>query len=300
MFDFSPKLDADLIWNAYTTQYPPVCKTRLITMRHRLDAFIQWLAGRGVSRAGQISLELQNEYASRIISEIGNTQQDHINSLRRILSCSDITVFEKIHARRHKSVSHDIFDEKEIALLLKNTDGWIRDIFVTGLYSGLRKKDICLLEKSQIDMDRWIIKLRTHKTKTLIEIPVLPPLRTYLTAAIAKSANEYVFPELAAWYKRDPSSISFYFCKFLAKSGIINVRKPDQTRKYKVNLKGIHSLRHTFAYMCGKTNLPIGLLQATLGHASPKMTELYMRHATEQDRQRCMEKIKSVFQEVEK
>jgi len=91
-----------------------------------------------------------------------------------------------------------------------------------------------------------MIKLRTHKTKTLIEIPVLPPLRTYLNDAIAKSENEYVFPELAAWYKRDPSSISFYFCKYLAKSGIINVRKPDQTRKYKVNRKGIHSLRHTF------------------------------------------------------
>jgi len=107
---------------------------------HRLDAFVQWLAARGVYRSGQISLELQNEYASCILSEIGNTQQDHINSLRRIFSCSDITVFEKIHARRHKSVSHDIFDEKEIALLLKTTDGWIRDIFVTGLYSGLRKK----------------------------------------------------------------------------------------------------------------------------------------------------------------
>jgi len=108
-----------------------------------------------------------------------------------------------------------------------------------------------------------MIKLRTHKTKTLIEIPVLPPLRTYLNDAIAKSENEYVFPELAAWYKRDPSSISFYFCKYLAKSGIINVRKPDQTRKYKVNRKGIHSLRHTFVPKKGKN----GLSATVKGHA---------------------------------
>lgn len=43
----------------------------------------------------------------------------------------------------------------------------------------------------------------------------------------------------------------------------------------------IHDLRHTFGVHCAQAGVPIVRLQKLLGHASPHMTQRYMKHAPE-------------------
>ena len=44
-----------------------------------------------------------------------------------------------------------------------------------------------------------------------------------------------------------------------------------------------HDLRHTFGTLCASSGIPVGDIQAYMGHASPSTTEIYMHFAPKHD-----------------
>lgn len=286
------------VWDHFTKQTQQSAR-RLQLHEYWVKHFINWLLSRGIRRYYGITPAIQREYVALLMSKPGMTQRDRINGIRKVFEMSNIYIFDfnriKIKIPRRQSIPHDIFTDEDLRLIRENATGYIRDIYMVGLYTGLRKKDICLMQKGNVHLDTWQIALKMHKTQKEVEIPILYPLRDYLSEAISKSQSEYVFPELAQMYQEKPYKITHNFIYFLRKIGIKDIRQRDSSRKLSANRKGIHSLRHTFAYICGKSGIPPLMLQATMGHASPKMTEHYMRHATEEDKRRCLEKINNTF-----
>ena len=181
------------------------------------------------------------------------------------------------------SESRDAFTTAELKLINDNMDSFVKPIFVIGICTGLSRGDICTLRWDEIIDGHWIVR-RRRKTGVHLEIPILPPLATFLReqkAALSETKykdTEYVLPEHAKMYLENPAGLSYRFKKFLEGLGIKTTRQiPNRARVS--SIKDIHSLRHTFAYLAGCYNVPLSVVQSILGHMSPEMTKHYQAHA---------------------
>ena len=113
--------------------------------------------------------------------------------------------------------------------------------------------------------------------------PHLPPLSRYL-AKLARG-GDFVHPELAAMYKANKSGISYRVRKFLeAEPLMFKTTKKIEGRDRAVSVLDVHSLRHTFCYLCGVYNVPMSIVQSVVGHMDEGMTRQYMAHVSDQDK----------------
>lgn len=187
----------------------------------------------------------------------------------------------------------DIYSPEEIRMISDKTRGtYLFPIVIVGTCTGLRKGDICKLKWSSV-IGSWLHIKKLEKTGNKVDIPIVPALGEYL--ATLERSGEYVFPELSRLYSSDDCKISTDFKKILNSCGIIN-RTKVEGRSRGVSTKDIYSLRHTFAYIAGKNRIPFPIVQSVLGHMSPKMTELYMRHANLEDKRNSIEQMSFPFE----
>ena len=177
---------------------------------------------------------------------------------------------------------HEAYTLEELKLIFDNADKDLHALFMIGLFSGLRLGDICNLKKSSISFDRHFIYIRRQrKTGGAANIPMHSYLESYLRGIIDfESDSEYLIPNLATAYQRNPSTVSNCATRFLKNLGIETKKKiPGRTQM--VNAKGIHSLRHTFCSIAGVCGIPETVVQSIVGHMTPEMTKLYSRHVEE-------------------
>mgnify|MGYP000637511969 CR=1 FL=1 len=188
------------------------------------------------------------------------------------------------------SESRDAFTPAELKLISDNLDPFVRPLFLIGICTGLSEGDICTLRWSEIRDERWIIR-RRRKTGAALEIPILPPLASFLNEQKSISAaGEYVLPEHAAMYQNNPSGISYRVKSFLDGLGIQTTRTA-RNRSRASSVKDVHSLRHTFAYLAGCYQIPLPVVQSILGHMSPEMTKHYQAHADREAKEKYLAKM---------
>lgn len=173
----------------------------------------------------------------------------------------------------------EIFTEKELKCIRENADDFILPLFLIGITTALREGDICTLRWKEIDLDNNVITRKMQKTRHTVEIPIMPPLRTFLIEQQEKSGDsEFVLPEHAAMYLDNRTGISFRVKRFLENIGINTTRKVEN-RHRAISVKDLHSLRHCFCYYAGAYGIPFLVVKDIVGHVSPQMTELYQSHA---------------------
>jgi len=188
--------------------------------------------------------------------------------------------FKEIDKLSNEAVDREAFTPEELRIIgEKSKDTWLYPLFLTGICTGMREGDICLLEWTNIK-DGWI-KRKTRKTGVEINLPILPPLAAYLR--VFPHSGQYVYPELADAYQKDQSIISKAVKRFLADCDI-NATKDVEGRSRKASIKDVHSLRHTFAYIAAVNNIPLPIVQSILGHMSPTMTQHYTDHARPEEK----------------
>lgn len=187
--------------------------------------------------------------------------------------------------------SRDVFSDDELQKIGENaTMPYTKPVFIIGLCTGLSLSDICLLKWSEIKGD-WITGKDRRKTGAALEIPILPPLKKFLSEQFPISGTgEYVAPELAQMYLENPTGVNTRVKSFLEGLGIKTAVKLDN-RSRAVSNKMVHALRHTFAYLAGVHEIPLMIVQSILGHMSPEMTELYQKHASRHDKQKFLSKM---------
>ena len=185
------------------------------------------------------------------------------------------------------SESRDAFTPAELKLIGDNLDSFVRPLFVIGICTGLSEGDNCTLRWNDIRDERWIVRKR-RKTGAALEIPILPPLASFLNEQKSISAaGEYVLPEHAAMYQNNPSGISYRVKSFLDGLGIQTTRTA-RNRSRASSVKDVHSLRHTFAYLAGCYQIPLPVVQSILGHMSPEMTKHYQAHADREAKEKYL------------
>ena len=180
------------------------------------------------------------------------------------------------------------FSEEEIVLIRDNLDEFTRPLFSIAIATALREGDICTLRWSDIDFHENVIRRKMNKTGRLVEIPFSDDLRGYLLQQKNENNSEYVFPDHASMYQRNPSGVSYRIKMFLEKLGIRTTVVP-KGRSRAVSIKDLHSCRHTFCYYAGLRGIPLSVVQGILGHMSSEMTKRYNAHATLETKRRNMQ-----------
>ena len=194
--------------------------------------------------------------------------------------------FIEIPQLERDTEGREAFTIEELKLIgKKSKDTYLYPLFLTGICTGMREGDICLLRNKEVDLQTGWIARKTLKTGKKVTIPIMPALRAYLITLPMK--GEYIFPELAKRYINNSARIGTNVTEFLESIGIESTKEvPGRSRR--VSVRDIHSLRHTFAYMSALAGIPLPIVQSVLGHMDAKMTKDYMNHASAQAKQKYL------------
>ena len=205
---------------------------------------------------------------------------------------SGIDIFPKIAKfERSKLPSYYTIDEinKILEQVDRNTKRGKRDfaILLLAIVYGLRNSDIVHLKKDNILWNENKIELIQHKTKKLLELPLIENVKyallDYLKNARPNIDTPYVFLPTKAPYTyidmKNYSSLYKSAEQYIKKAGI-----DIENRK-----KGLHSLRHSLASNMLKNNIEISTISGILGHSSIDVTNIYLSINEEQLRMLALE-----------
>jgi len=209
---------------------------------------------------------------------------------------------EGIQRRQHRSHSRRELTIAELTTVLDRADGDLGTLLLLGAATGLRLGDCCTLEWGDVDLSRGIIRRIPNKTAksgkpVLLGIP--PRLHERLAETPTRKRTGYVLPDLAERYKRDVALVTNAVRDHLLDCGL-DVHAPGTgsrivrdadglperdadgkvitkpTGKTAVVDVGFHSLRHTWVSMHAAAGTPGAIVQASVGHANPAMTQHYL------------------------
>ena len=157
---------------------------------------------------------------------------------------------------------------EEEAKLLEECPGWLRDIILFDLHTGLRQDDLLSLEWARVDFCRWTILIentKNGKPKTL-------PLNKIALSILER--------------KKKVKSIKNGLVFFSDNGTKINRRNLCRAFRKVLDDVGIenftfHDLRHTFATRLVQRGEDIYKVPKLMGHKDIRMTQRYSHHSTE-------------------
>lgn len=175
--------------------------------------------------------------------------------------------------------------EEEIAALLAICVGYLRDIVLVALCTGMRKGEIFNLQKQDINLDTGMIHVSDSKNNETREIPIndilCPALQTILHNTM--DPQDYIFANPKTGKPYDDIKKSF-------KTALRNAGVKDFT---------FHDLRHTFASHLVMNGVDLMTVKELLGHKDIKMTMRYA-HLSPDHKRIAVQKLESVFRTEQK
>jgi len=143
-----------------------------------------------------------------------------------------------------------------------------------------------MLKWDSIDLKNGFITVETSKTGELAEIPLFPRLRAELENR--SQEGEYVFPEAAEMYQKNPNGISWRMRTALEGAEIARNKTGRNGRL--ANLKGFHSLRTTWITMALTAGVPMELVRRVTGHST---VNVVLKHYFRPKREEFREALES-------
>ena len=285
-------------WNCFLQAHPRLSVQELRAHRHSLTAFAAWLAKAQTEKLSARRKKLAGLHLAAVTPQdardwlrslqarglAGVTLRKHRSRLIRIFDAS----LELAGLRRNpfreaapapaEAATRRAFTPEELRLILaESAKEDIGPLVLIGACTGLRLGDAVTLRWDELDFARSCIRRITSKTKTEVEIPMLPPLQTWLQGR--ERSGEFLMPDLAELYRKSPGQICRRFATLLDRLGIRRTEEmPGRSRP--VTVKSFHALRHTFVYLAAEAQVSMPVIVSIVGHASPRMTEHYAAHAT--------------------
>lgn len=151
----------------------------------------------------------------------------------------------------------EIFSERELALIKEGIyapevdfSDFCRPLFLVAAVTGLTEGDICTLKWDEIAWSIRMIFRKRRKTGVDMAIPIFSELETFLREIPHR--GEYVFPEHAEMYLKDPTLVSYRVKRFLDFLGITTTKTIAGRRA--VSVKDLHSMRHVFCYYASQAD----------------------------------------------
>lgn len=156
-------------------------------------------------------------------------------------------------------------------ILTKFPQPW-QDLAALSYFTAQRVGDCCLLTWDRVDMKGGIIHFLTQKTGEALDQPIIQALRIRLErlqAEASGASDDYLFPDLAAMYKRSNGSVGSKFNTLL---DVFGLRTPMDKVTGKsgrsVSTKTFHSIRHTAVTIMRDSNkVTPDQCRAVVGHS---------------------------------
>ena len=250
-------------------KYPDVTTVKGVTARHA-EEYISYIRENG--RFSKLIISSMGNYRSNIKKLSPLTLNRHLEELRSVFDvlANRCGLFENpfadIDPVLEDSETREAFSEKELEKILAKAPPFIRAIFVVGFFTALREGDIATLRWSDVLWEQGVIRRKLLKTGAIVEIPIMPPLASFLKSQIGED-QEYVLPEHAKMYRENPTGITYRVKKFLEEDLHICTTKKVPGRSRAISIKDVHSLRHTFCYFAGVAGIPLVIVQSKIGRA---------------------------------
>lgn len=186
------------------------------------------------------------------------------------------------------------FSDIEIKILLNNIkDTYLKNIVLTGLYTGCRLNEIINIQWKDINLNEKVLIIRNKenfKTKTgkIRQIPISENFYTLLCSMLNVSESDNIISLYS------PESYLF------SKNGF-KFNKDCISKKFKETLRAVnfpekfhfHCLRHTFITNLIKSGVNINYVKEIAGHSEIQTTMNYI-HIVTNDLREAVNKIKIV------
>jgi len=202
----------------------------------------------------------------------------YINNLLCVLSKSlsiaeEWGILEKRPKIKHLKVAPQKFDflsKEESETLLSNADGFLKDMILFALHTGLRFGEIIALAWNDINFKENILTvsksvsrgyLGSTKNNKIRHVPLSNDLiKTLERRKLNKNQDELVFP----------NTVGKFLIQERCRNWLHKICKKASLRKI-----GWHTFRHTFASRLAENGISMRTIQELLGHADTNTTMRY-------------------------
>lgn len=139
--------------------------------------------------------------------------------------------FDELRQKRSATVHRVPYSPEELKAIFDaaRSDQLLYPLVVTAACTAMRRGDCCRLRWEDVDLKEGFITVKTSKTGRSVDIPVSDLLREVINANLG-NGSEYVFPDLADQYERNPKMLTERLRKILAKIGYYE-DEPEQAMK---------------------------------------------------------------------
>lgn len=291
----------DTLERLYFTESPEA-ESNGYSKRVAVRAFVQWIGNAypQINSANNVSPEIAVEYMDHYWKQgiTGHAYNSRLACLRSIFRFvqGKASPFADIPRKHHTSEGRNSFSSEQLAAIWKTLHSSafrvqfkeeFSSVLVFALHTGARCGDICLMQRAHILADCSQIRFKPAKTQhyssRAVCIPCSPVLRALLLDILnTSSSSDYLFPNIAEWYIRNPTGIMHATTRLLELSGIQTKEnsKQDTHRQKSIIRYSFHSFRHTFASLLANSGTPLITVSALLGHTSITTTQRYS-HASD-------------------
>ena len=295
------------IWERYlnSASRPDSGETTLAFYRTAVDIFQEWLKNNYPAKvlAREIDCGIANEFAIYYwrtgISE--RTYNARICALKLIFKVllKNENPFAEIRHKTEQQQSRKAFTAVQLKTIFAKLEDpqyymlykdEMRLMLLIMLYTGCRGGDACTMQWKAVNLSNRSFVFIPRKTARhhpqAVHIPMAELLYQELSKlATTQTDSEFVLPQVADRYLRNPSGISIDISKLLKAAGIITQgNKEGLHRKRAVVEYSMHSFRHTFCSMAANAGIDLSVIRAMVGHTQTAMTEHYTHYSIEAKR----------------
>ncbi|MBN1353805.1 MAG: site-specific integrase [Candidatus Omnitrophica bacterium] len=164
----------------------------------------------------------------------------------------------KVKLFRENNKRTRFLEREEIKKLIDNADGYIKNILIIAINTGMRRGEILKLKWRDIDFKNSLIYLNDTKNSESRQVPINDAVKSALISTEKNTESPYIFCKPNGQPRFD---IRKSFLQAQKKSGILNFR--------------FHDLRHTFASQLVMAGIDLNTVRELLGHKSIQMTQRY-------------------------
>lgn len=269
----------------------------LAVYKIRKSAFDEWLGARAALPLSSITAGQVQAYYNHLLAtgRTPTTAAVMVEVLRQIFERARNEGHVRINPARLVERSHDArqvlerapFSVAELGKLLaaatkwKSTgDEWVTMILL-GVCTGARIQDCARLGRPHLQRypgekgagELWTLRFRPRKTErrgTMVEVPVVEPLRSRLAQVMSRGDGLLFCPRLA-----QQADISGVFRRLVEASGIDQRVMQNAVTGRKMRAKTFHSLRHTLPSLLRAAGVDQETRMRIVGHSSKSIHARY-------------------------
>ena len=255
-----------------------------------LNRLIEFTSGCGVKTVADVTENIAQAFLSynwkRGIS--AKTYNSNLDVLKRVfrLLCKDQNPFADFKKKPGCAEMRQAFTTEQLQKIWETLQSpeyhilykeEMMVLYKLALYTGARCGDLCLLKWQAVDLEHRLIRFVPHKTATTSRKRVEIPMSDVLFEALntIPQTSEYVLPQVAERYKRNPGGISRDAKKLIEAAGFQAVDEGENRQLRNVSRLCFHAFRHSYVSMLINSGVNPLVVRDLVGHTTVDMTARY-------------------------